>query len=55
MANKPEKQEINEVLNQCMEAEETGESRWRGMSYEQGVAAGIRWVLGETEDHPLED
>ena len=26
-----------------------------GMTYEEGVKAGIEWVLGQTDDHPLED
>ncbi len=52
---KPTEKEINDVLNQCVEAEETGESRWPGMSYEQGVKAGIEWVLGQTIDNPLDD
>ena len=52
---KPTEREINDVLNQCVEAEETGESRWPGMSYEQGVKAGIEWVLGQTTDNPLDD
>ena len=52
---KPTEKEINDVLNQCVEAEETGESRWPGMSYEQGVKAGIEWVLGQTIGNPLDD
>ena len=50
----PTEDEINEVMNQCIEAESDGRSRWPGMSYEQGVLAAIRW-LKEGDCHPLED
>ncbi len=46
--------EINDVLNRCIESEETGESQWPGMTYEQGVKAALEWVQGYGE-HPLED
>ena len=46
--------EINDVLNRCIESEEKGESQWPGMTYEQGVKAALEWVQGYGE-HPLED
>ena len=46
--------EINDVLNRCIVSEETGESQWPGMTYEQGVKAALEWVQGYGE-HPLED
>jgi len=46
---------IDEILNRCSEQEEEGGSRWPGMTYEQGVSAAIRWMLGETDDDPYED
>jgi hypothetical protein len=50
----PSDEEIDDVLNGCMEAENSGSSKWPGMSYEQGVAAAIRWMRGE-EQNPLDD
>jgi len=47
-------EEINDVLNRCIESEETGVSQWPGMTYEQGVKAALEWVQGYGE-HPLED
>lgn len=47
-------QEINEVLDACVEQEEIGESRWPGMTYEQGVKAAIEWLQGYGEN-PMED
>lgn len=51
--NTPSQSEIDDVLNQCAEASDSG-SRWPGMSYEQGVEAAIRWMQGDYE-HPLSD
>lgn len=47
---KPSEKEINDVLNKCAESEETGESRWPGMTFEQGVKAAIEWMQGEGEN-----
>lgn len=50
----PDENEIDDVLNQCAEAADEGQSKYPGMSYEQGVEAGIRWMQG-TDPHPLDD
>ena len=47
-------QEIDEQLNRAAEAEATG-SQYPGMSFEEGVRAGIEWVLGLTDDLPISD
>lgn len=51
----PTEKEIDEVLNRAAEAEDTGESRWPGMIYEQGVQAGIEWVLGRSKNNPMDE
>jgi hypothetical protein len=48
-------EEVNAVLNTCAEAEESGRSKYPGMTYEQGVANGIRWLLGEIDEHPIDE
>lgn len=45
--------EIDNVLNSAADWEERGGSAVPGMTYEQGVAAGIRWAIGDTEEHPI--
>jgi len=46
-------EEIEELLKAC---EKSGsESRYFGMTYEQGISEGIRWIIGDTEDYPLDD
>lgn len=45
--------EIDDLLNQCSEAIDSGESAFEGQTYEQGVQAAIDWLTGRTEEHPL--
>jgi hypothetical protein len=47
--------EVDAQLNLAMESANSGRSRWPGMSYEQGVDAAIRWLIGDVEDPPMED
>jgi hypothetical protein len=54
MSIKPTENEINEVLNACLEAEDDGRSIYPGMSYEQGVVMAINWMRGDGP-HPIED
>ncbi len=51
----PTEAEIDEVLNLAEEAEAERKTRWRGMTYEQGVAAAIRWLRGTSTDNPMLD
>ena len=51
---KPSEKEINDQLNLADEAFDGG-TKVPGMSYEEGVAAGIRWVCGLTNDKPIEE
>ena len=46
--------DINDVLDQCSDAEESGESMYPSMSYEQGAQAAIRWMQGDGSN-PMED
>lgn len=49
----PTKEEIDEVLNECAETVNRGGSKVPGMSYEEGVQAGILWVTGQSDEHPM--
>lgn len=50
----PTEDEINEVLNQCDDANNAGTSKFRGMSFEDGVAYAIRWMQGDGPN-PMDD
>jgi hypothetical protein len=52
--DKPTEDQIDDVLNACVEAEEDGFSKWPGMTYEQGVQAALLWVGGNGEN-PMDD
>jgi hypothetical protein len=47
--------EIVDLLNNCIEADDMGTTKFRAMTYEQGMLAAIRWLTEPTEEHPLED
>ena len=46
--------EIDNQRNLAVEQEEEGGSSVPGMTYEQGVRAGIDWLIGNVADLPLE-
>ena len=52
---KVSEKEIDEVLNAADEQETKGGSQWKGMTYEQGVSAAIRWLLGMSDENPMQD
>lgn len=45
--------QIDEVLNICVDREASGEPSLWHMTYEQGVEAGIKWLIGQTDDNPV--
>lgn len=47
--------EIDAVLNKASELADGGRNPFFGMTYAQGVEDGIKWLLGETNDNPMED
>ena len=49
--------EIENLLEQCFVAEDLGKSKYRGMTYEQGIKAAINWLFdtGHDSEHPLDD
>lgn len=47
--------EIDETLNDAASWEEVGRSDCPNETYESGVQAGIRWVLGQSNDKPIEN
>ena len=50
----PTQDEIDEVLNKCSDYTVEGGSKFPGMTYEQGVEAGILWVTGDDDSNPME-
>lgn len=46
--------EVDELINRCVESEVSGCSEYPGMTYEQGIRAGIEYLTGETDDYPFD-
>ncbi len=47
-------EEIDNVMNKALDASVEG-SKWPGMSYEEGIDAAIRWIVGLADEDPMED
>ena len=54
MTTKPTNDEIEGVIADADAAMDEG-TRWPGMTYEQGVAEALRWVVGLSDQRPLDD
>lgn len=51
---KPTQQQIDKQLNLADKGFERGTS-FPGMSYEEGVKNAIEWIMGYTQDAPLDE
>lgn len=51
----PTQDAIDHVRNDAADWIEIGRTAVRGMTYEQGVAAALEWVMGHTADVPIEE
>lgn len=43
-------EEINDMITDCIDTNGT----LHGMTFEEGVRAGIEWVIGEMDENPLD-
>lgn len=48
-------EEIREMYYSALPEGGAVQSRWPGMSYEQGVEATVLWVLGDSDENPMAD
>ncbi len=46
--------EIDEVIAECTTAQDTDRTAFPDRTYEDGIRAGIEWVTGLGDSHPLE-
>lgn len=51
----PTNEEITDQMELARDQEEKGGSKWPNMTYEQGVAEALSWVLELTPSQPMED
>jgi hypothetical protein len=52
VATTPSTKDLRAVANEAECDSADGRNRFHGLSYADGVAAALRWALGETKDHP---
>lgn len=52
---KRDEEEIDEVLNRISDLSDRGDNPFHGLTFAEGVEAGILWITGRTNDHPFED
>ncbi len=48
-------EEINDLIQRCMDAESAGTTKYFGLTYEQGVKSALDWVTGNDDIHPLDE
>lgn len=51
---KPTLGEIENVIDDCQDIIDSGESKFRDLTYEQGALHALEWVVGNEEESPLE-
>lgn len=49
------KAEVDKVIDTCIENLNNNSHRYSGMTYEDGIRAGIEWLIGETDDYPFDE
>lgn len=48
-------EQIDDVLNTAYEIKDSIGTKFRGMSYEDGVIATLSWIKGDYEENPFEE
>ena len=46
--------EINDLIEKCYEQSKRGTTKYRGMTYEDGVRAALDWVTGQDDANPMD-
>ena len=52
---RPSKEDIDAQLDKALVQVNAGSTTVRGMTYEDGVDATIRWMNGDTDDKPMDE
>lgn len=49
------KEEIDQQIDKANKHVHNGSTAVHGMTYEEGVAYALGWVIGDSDDKPIED
>lgn len=47
--------QVDDTIDDAHQNIDQGTSRWPGMTYEQGVADALNWVMGNRDESPFEE
>jgi len=47
--------EVGDVLDEASDLRNEGETKYAGLSYEDGVVSAIEWLRGFTDSNPMEE
>ncbi len=50
-----DKEEIRAQIEKVVVQISKGGTKWRSMTYEEGVGNALSWVIGDREEPPVED
>ena len=48
-------EQIEELKEECLQHIADGRSKFRGMTYEEGIIAVLDWLFGKTDENPLDE
>jgi hypothetical protein len=48
-------EEINKLMDDAVRSIDEGTRRYPSQSYEEGIYEALKWVTGQTDDHPYEE
>ncbi len=48
-------EEVDALVNRAVDVIDAAGTLYPGMSYEEGVIEAVRWLLGESNDNPMEN
>ena len=49
------REQVDELLQRCGDAEFEGSTKFPGMSYEQGVLYGLSWMIHDEDVDPIKE
>lgn len=48
-------EEVDDLSNRVSEVKDTVGTKWKGMTFEDGIRSTIDWLVGDQDEDPLED
>ena len=52
---RPTDSQIEDARNDALDYTMENRTKFPGMTYEEGIEAALAWVMGDRDEHPMED